>query len=122
MQSKNCFDVVAVKDMCSAYSKRTVDGFFCRLEQQQGVTRHLDVISLVIVQNTGKPQETCHMAIGAAGMHTAFVGGRIGEAGLLLNWQGVHVCAKSDGFFSAKIEICDQACFYDLLYFTGEPC
>ena len=40
----------------------------------------------------------------------------------LLNWQGVHVCAKSDGFFSAKIEICDQACFYDLLYFTGEPC
>ena len=69
------------------------DTFLRRLEYEM----HLTVEIHGFGQIAGRPQQHSGMAVVAAGMHLAVVGGTVGEAVGLQDRQGIHIRPQADG-------------------------
>ena len=76
-----------------------VQDFLTCLEEQPDLA--LQTAFLLLEQFSSAQQHGC-VAVVTAGVHTTFYTGRKWQTGLLVNWQGIHICTQQESFITVS--------------------
>ena len=108
MQAENRLDLMGPEYAGGADILGPAGGLLGGLEHQQ----HIVGQALFLTETAGQFQKNCHMAVVAAGVHTALVLGMVVHLVPLLDGQGIRICPEGDGILLPKVKEGAQGTFH----------